>query len=277
MTPPSLRELQSWMKWVIADPRGVKIALDSSSPEEPQPRALPWIQQCSAKSALQRLDVYAEAYFLRILDALREDFPRTVSILGESFFKNLIATYLKEHPSKTYNINEVGEHLPVFASQLAFCDEFPFLPSLMELEWQINRQTWLPSPPSQTRVSLEALGNANLEALFIVLNPSLQILMSSWPLDEMWTPLTEKNFLPLGSETDFILFRNSLGPQIQRLSKPQIVVLNLILEKNAFADIVEIYQETFPNNDVRDIITWFQNWAQHQVICDFEMKSPEIA
>jgi hypothetical protein len=272
MTPPSLRELQTWMKWVIADPRGVKTALESSSVEEPQPRALPWIQQDSAKSALQRLDIYAEAYFSRILEALQEDFPRTVSVLGESFFKNLIATYLKEHPSKTYNINEIGEHLPAFAAQLTFCDDFPFLPSLMELEWQINRQTWLPSPPSQTQVSLESLGEANLEALFIVLNPSLQLLMSTWPLDEMWELPTEKNFLPLENETDFILFRSFLGPRIQRLTKPQLVVLNLILQKNAFADVFEIYQETFPNSEAREIITWFQSWARHQVICDFEVK-----
>src|SRR5208283_4803243 len=41
-------------------------------------------------SAEARVDIYANMYFYRLLDALKEDFPATLTVLGDDNFHNLV-------------------------------------------------------------------------------------------------------------------------------------------------------------------------------------------
>ncbi|HWJ41415.1 MAG TPA: putative DNA-binding domain-containing protein, partial [Candidatus Limnocylindrales bacterium] len=49
-------------------------------------------------SAQARVDIYANMYFYRILDSLKEDFPATLAVLGHDNFHNLITGYILEYP-----------------------------------------------------------------------------------------------------------------------------------------------------------------------------------
>ena len=116
---PSLCELQSWMSWVITDPRGVEPALKGERPEvarqvEPLPRKLEEISARSESDRCERLSVYAEGYFSRLLEVLEADYPLTHKAMGAQLFMECIAAYLKLYPSKTDNVGEVGEFLPEF-------------------------------------------------------------------------------------------------------------------------------------------------------------------
>ena len=45
-------------------------------------------------SARQRIEIYADAYFYRLLDCMKEDFPATLAVVGESAFRDLVVSYL---------------------------------------------------------------------------------------------------------------------------------------------------------------------------------------
>ena len=68
-------------------------------------------------SAVERVDIYANMYFYRIRDVLREEFARTVAVIGDDTFHNLITDYLvacrPAHPS----LREAGARLPDFLSR----------------------------------------------------------------------------------------------------------------------------------------------------------------
>ena len=49
-------------------------------------------------SAEARVDIYANMYFYRMRDALKEDFPATLAVLGDDNFHNLVTGYLLEYP-----------------------------------------------------------------------------------------------------------------------------------------------------------------------------------
>jgi hypothetical protein len=266
MTPPSLRELQNWMKWAVTDPNG-------TLKPEPRPRAGPWIQQDSLSSARQRLNVYADAYFLRLHEVLEQDFPRTRQLLGDSFFQNFVRAYLQECPSKVFNINEVGQHLSTFAGQLVLSDDFPFLPSLVDLEWQMVRLTWNPSPGSG--FSLANLGDQDPETIYLTLNPSLRFLKSYWPLDQLEKAPPQKHYVPFPLEADFILFDGSNGSSVQALSATQFFILQLIDQKTDLGKIFELYSIKFPESDPQEILIWFQNWVSDRVITDYSLQQKE--
>ena len=85
--------------------------------------------------AAERLDIYANMYFYRFLDALKEDYPRLVEAIGEKRFHNLITDYVLQHPSRHPSLRHLGESLPAFVAAHPLAREFPWLHDLARLEW----------------------------------------------------------------------------------------------------------------------------------------------
>ncbi len=85
-------------------------------------------------SAEARLDIYAEMYFFRIHDVLRDEAPRTAALLGADAFHNLVTDYLvacrPNHPS----LREAGARLPAFLATHAAAADRPWLAELARLE-----------------------------------------------------------------------------------------------------------------------------------------------
>src|SRR5258708_24241113 len=85
-------------------------------------------------SAEDRVDIYANMYFYRILDALKEDFPATLAVLGADDFHNLITGYLIEYPPTEPSISHCGRHLADYLHDHPMQERAPFIADLARLE-----------------------------------------------------------------------------------------------------------------------------------------------
>lgn len=85
--------------------------------------------------AAERLDVYADMYFYRLRDCLREDFPKLEAVLGAAHFHNLVTDYLLVHPSTHFSLRELGRAVPDFLASHALAGEFADVADLARLEW----------------------------------------------------------------------------------------------------------------------------------------------
>jgi hypothetical protein len=88
-------------------------------------------------SAEARVDIYANMYFYRILDALKEDFPATLAVLGDDNFHNLVTGYILEYPPTEPSISECGSHLPSYLRDHPLRESAPFAADLARLERSI--------------------------------------------------------------------------------------------------------------------------------------------
>jgi hypothetical protein len=66
-------------------------------------------------SAVERLDVYASMYFVRIHDVLRGDYARTLAVVGGEAFHGLVTDYLQACPPAHPSLREAGARLPDFS------------------------------------------------------------------------------------------------------------------------------------------------------------------
>lgn len=114
--PESLRRLQCWMQSVITHPAGIQAGIDSDSarrmldiPATELERVLPPSQ---SQSSLERLAVYGNAYFARLLECLRSDFPLLQHAAGTEAFDSLAAGFLQRFPSASYTLNDLGASFP---------------------------------------------------------------------------------------------------------------------------------------------------------------------
>ena len=64
---------------------------------------------------LERLAVYQGMYPLRMQDALAADYPGLAAFLGDHLFEHFVADYVAVHPSRSYTLNRLGDHVPEFA------------------------------------------------------------------------------------------------------------------------------------------------------------------
>lgn len=84
-------------------------------------------------SAQDRLNIYANMYFYRILDSLKEDFPSILEKLGDDGFHNLITEYLVAYPPTHYSLRYAGQHLADFLTGHRVQDDE--LANMARFEW----------------------------------------------------------------------------------------------------------------------------------------------
>lgn len=85
-------------------------------------------------TAVERLDIYANMYFFRLLEVLKEDFPAVAAALGENNFHNLVTGYLTEYPPTEASVFWAGRYLADFLRTHPIRREFPYIADLAALE-----------------------------------------------------------------------------------------------------------------------------------------------
>ena len=69
-------------------------------------------------SKQQRLTIYQEAYRLRLIDALKNDYPALHLLLNNIAFEQLLHEYTTAHPSQHPSLRWLGEKLPFFCAAI---------------------------------------------------------------------------------------------------------------------------------------------------------------
>ena len=112
----SLDQLQGWMQSVITHPAGIETGASSDSARTALGVEVDELDDVVCRSqrlsSADRLRIYGNAYFARLLECLRAEFPAMVKALGEEAFDGLAFGYLLEHPSQSYTLSRLAAALP---------------------------------------------------------------------------------------------------------------------------------------------------------------------
>lgn len=95
------------------------------------------IQGDERLSAVERLDIYANMYFYRILGSLQEDFPRVLKRIGKDRFHNLVTDYLLKYFPSHWSLRYAGKDLPQFLRNYRPLKRWPSLSELARFEYAL--------------------------------------------------------------------------------------------------------------------------------------------
>jgi hypothetical protein len=141
--------------------------------------------------ALERLDIYANMYFYRLLDCLAEDFPKVLASIGPARFHNLITDYLLRHPSENPSLRYLGRHLPGFIASHPLAAECPWAADLALLDWTRADLFDAPDAAPLSRGALAALPQDRAgEARFSIV-PAFALLSFDHEIVRYWRRLEE--------------------------------------------------------------------------------------
>ena len=122
-----LEQIQRWMQAVIVHPLGVERGIasdDARQHVDVDPAAIEQVvTRSKALSAVERLGIYGYAYYARLLECLKEEFPAVLHAVGEDAFNSFALGYLQKYPSRSYTLFELGAKFPRYLDETRPTDE----------------------------------------------------------------------------------------------------------------------------------------------------------
>jgi Putative DNA-binding domain len=135
-------------------------------------------------TSFERMEIYNRQYWFRVLSAFAEDFPGLRAVLGTRAFDQLAQAYLKDCPSQSFTMRNVGSQLETWLGkhpklvgpkqQLAL--------DMVRIEWaDINAF----DGARETPLKSGDLAEASPAKLRLRLQPHLTLLDLKYPVDDL--------------------------------------------------------------------------------------------
>ncbi len=134
----------------------------------------------------ERLEIYADAYFYRLLDVLKEDYPATLAILGATDFHNLITGYLVEYPPSEPSIFYADRHLADFLTSHPLSESRPFLDELAWLERALLESFHSADAYPLDGAAMAAIAPEEWPVIKIQTHPAVRLLACAWHVEQVF-------------------------------------------------------------------------------------------
>jgi hypothetical protein len=279
--PHNLDQLQRWMLAAITHPFGTEAGLASDAARQAIDVAPDDVEQVVARSralsSVERLDVYANAYYARLLECLRAEFPVLSRTVGESAFDQFSLGYLQRYPSRSYTLGRLGasfaQHLAETRPEGDGSAEGPGWPELLvdlaRLEWAVNEV--FDGPGSEklrpvTAAQLAAVGPQRWPRARLQGAPCLRLMEFRFPVSGYFSAVRrgQTPAPPQAAPSWLALTRREYIVRRHDLTRAQFLVLGALLDGRT---VEEAVAEGAPQAEgemeryASDLRAWFADWA----------------
>ncbi len=223
----------------------------------------------------ERLAVYADAYRLRLLEVLTEDFPGVKGMLGAEAFEALGRAYIGAHPSTHPSVRWFGRHLARFLREAPAYHGRPALAEMAAFEWAQGEVIDAADSPTVSVDELAALPPASWPEMRIVFQRALRRLDLAWTVPAVWRAIDEGKPPPALERADpplpWLFWRREMEVHWRSLDDDERFALDAALAGSAFGAICEGLFERRGDADVPLRAAGFlKQWATDSLIAHIE-------
>ena len=193
-------------------------------------------------SSVERVDIYANMYFYRLLEVLQEDFPATLAVLGADRFHNLVTGYLIEYPPAHFSIMYAGRHLADFLRDHPLRDEFPFIADLARLERALIEVFHAVDARPLDNEQMRAIAPENWPSLKLALHPAIEFLQLDWKVPEVLRAVEcgQELRTPARDNMNILVWRNRNVAHYREIDAGERDLLGAIAKGISFANMCEL-------------------------------------
>jgi hypothetical protein len=190
-----------------------------------------------------RLDIYVQAYRLRLQDALASDYAKLAMLLGDTQFETLCRAYIAAHPSRHPSLRWLGRYMADFLAATPPWSDQPLLAEMAAFEWAqgevFDAPDAMPVPPEAiTALPVQAWVDLRLRA-----HPALRRLTLAWNVPSIWRDLDNGSEPPdpsaAGAPLQWLLWRQSLDIHWRSLGEDESWAIDAWCGGACFAEICE--------------------------------------
>lgn len=202
------------------------------------------------------LGVYRNAFPLRLIEALGENFPRLKIVLGDADFDRLGRGYIAAMPPRHFSIRWYGDRLAQYLAATAPWSEAPALAELAAFEWALAGCFDAADATPLEAASIGAIPPGDWPGMTLGFHPSLNVLVSRWTVPELWNALetaSDDAPAPKPAQRDapvaFALWRQEGQTLFRSLAEDEAAVLSSAREGQAFAALCELLAAFVPEDE----------------------------
>lgn len=229
MMEERLKELQSWVYNVITHPENVDEGAKRQAIDKQECTIEGIVAPSDKMSSHERINIYRNGYFLRLLECFKHEFKGLYHALGDEMFNHFVWNYLQAYPSTSYTLNELGKMFPPFL-------EKSLMESLNGAEpdwWQL----FIIDVASYERAYVETYNGAGHESLEsnelfeevpLKLSPAVRSLRLNFSIAECITAFRNNDFdsIPDPQPTNYVLTRRNYRVVIHMLDEIEFEALH---------------------------------------------------
>jgi hypothetical protein len=192
MTAP-LGRMQRWMQQVVVHPGSVDqaVAAPDAVAAQPSERIADIILPSAQLTPVERVGIYHGMYLLRMEEALQVDYPGLAHFLGGARFRELVRGYVQQHPSRSYTLNRLGDHLPDYVQTAVGIPRRAFCHDLARLELAVSQVFDAEEAPSLTADEVAAVPPDAWEGAVLQPIPALRVLTLRYPVNAYLSSVRE--------------------------------------------------------------------------------------
>lgn len=251
---PDLESLQTRLyRAITASPGGVT----ETPRDEMRDRLESMIRGDERLSAFERITIYADAYFYRLLDCLKDDFPATLAVVGQPVFEDLVRSYLTEYPPTEPSIFFAGRNLADFLALHHLSDRWPFLAELARLERTLIEVFHDPDAPALSASQVHKIAPADWPTLSLRTHPALRMMDCEWRVNDVLRAVENGTEWREPEPGPVILLVWRQGTQIyyRELELPERAALEVASKGADFATVCEAFALRLDGDDPTAAIT----------------------
>jgi len=235
-----LRRLQTSLYELITAPEAAKRTGDAGDLASDGPDTL--ICGDQRLSAIERVNIYANGYFYRLIECLHEEFPATLAVVGSDNFSALVHDYLVVWPPAEPSIFYAGRYLPEFISNHCLAERWPFIADLARLERTILEVFHTADALALSDECMRAIPPQQWPLIKLSTHPAVQILHNKWRVTEILNAVesgAEWNH-PQHQQITVLVWRQSAQVNYRDVDHVESRALELMSRGARFADICEV-------------------------------------
>jgi hypothetical protein len=266
--PDGLKKTLQWFGSIIARPIDLQSRMNSISPSgnPMEEEACRYIVPSFTLKAHQRMEIYNQQYWWRLLSALHESFPFLTRLFGYKDFNQEIGIpYLEACPPDTWTLSLLGARLPDWIANHYLKEDKKLVEAVAEIDWAFNYHfiAEKKSPPDpndpqiltrklflQPHVTLFALD----DDLFWMRNKFLERDVEWWQTNPFPDP-------PNVGPCSFVLYRNFENQVVEKkVDEEEFCALTRVLTGCSIESLLE-------SAEGERVPAWLQRWMALGWLC----------
>ncbi len=281
-SPDALARLQRWMLSVITHPDGILEGARSAEAQQQiavSPDELEHIIERSRnQTSAERLAIYANAYYARLIECLEEEFPAMAYSLGEETFRAFAFEYLQRYPPGSYTLAKLASHFPRFLRETRPVQDIDvegranwtdFLIDLATLERtysEVFDSRGAEGKSSLQRDELAAISPGRWPDVRLLPVACLRLIDLQFPVHEFAAAVKrgQEPVIPPPSATYLVVSRRNYVVHPRAVSRLEFEMLEGLCEGYSVGEVVSMASESC-ESEIEQLSTqlrdWFERWS----------------
>lgn len=188
-----------------------------------------------------RLDIYRDAYRLRLIEVLGSDYPVLKSYAGDEWFEAAATGYIAAHPSVFRNVRWFGAAMPGFLRKQPGQPDRPVLADLALFEWTLGLAFDSPDQEAVDFADVAAVAPDAWPDLRFEVHGSLQKLELQTNAVAIWKAISAGEPVVaaerLAEPVAWAIWRKALSPYFRSLAADEAWALSAMRDGRNFGEI----------------------------------------